>query len=256
MNAIASDKVVTEQGADAIYYFFSVPSHYGERELKALDLELNERACAAISQDYSRGIWSYKPDGLGLYEARQLQNLMMGRVAAKVAFTNHRVTLVRKEFHSNTGAMTTEVCLPVSSLGRLYVDRSRDTLSMLTISGREVRIVDDSILDDAPHGEGETVEVLAFEVGGHSQLTHERISREYDIRGLYPADPHSLAAATESSSANGPRPRSVATHWIDPKSGQWCRLIVSQEHGVSAGRTHGTGIHSSFWLAGIAKERR
>ena len=69
-----------------------------------------------------------------------------------------------------------------------------------------------------PRGEGDEAEVFFFKLGRY--VNDADLEKEYELRGLKPADPYSLAAVNEADPAfaddhpNG-------THWKD-KSGNWC----------------------------------
>jgi hypothetical protein len=79
-------------------------------------------------------------------------------------------------------------------------------------------------LDSAPHGEGETVEVVFFQVG--RRITEDELQKEYELRGLIPADFYSLAAANGADLVFADTHRNV-THWKDA-SGKWCYEIFGR----------------------------
>ena len=60
-----------------------------------------------------------------------------------------------------------------------------------------VQFTDRKVVDSMPQGEGEEVEIYFFEVNHYVDNDPDK---EYESRGLKPADPYSLAAVNEADS--------------------------------------------------------
>ena len=103
---------------------------------------------------------------------------------------------------------------------RVKVNRQRSPQEALIATGRGSW--DDEIINNMPRGEGEEVDLVIFGTDWRDcwvNHTDEDVAREYEIRGLKPADPYSLSAYHEKN-----RSGDTATHWKDDE-GRWCRMI-------------------------------
>lgn len=97
------------------------------------------------------------------------------------------------------------------------VNRSRTPQEAIAATGRK-RYVTDAVVAEMPRGDGDEAEVIFFK--GGRWISDADLGKEYELRGLKPTDPYSLAAVNEDDPAfaddhpNG-------THWKDA-DGKWC----------------------------------
>lgn len=133
---------------------------------------------------------------------------------------------------------------------RVSVDRSRDPQAVLDATGRK-QYTDGKVVKAMPCGEGDEVDVHFFKLG--RWISDADLDKEYDLRGLKPADPYSLAAVNEADPAfaddhpNG-------THWKDA-AGKWCFASFyrwGDERDVGVCRDDG-GWFGYWWFAGLRK---
>jgi len=130
---------------------------------------------------------------------------------------------------------------------RVCVDQSQSLSKALDATGRKRRERPD--WESVPCGEGYSeVEVVFFRVGRGISL--DDMEKEYERRGLTPADPQSLAKVNEDDPAfadyypNG-------TQWKDVH-GAWCTITFCSWDGwgVIVDRSN-SGWNGGRWLAGI-----
>jgi len=104
------DTPALENAADAIYFLIKMPKHFGQKEIKALDMALQAKVPAAISQRLENGRYTYVPNAEGLYEVRLLENSTLGRAFTKGIFQEYYAIIVRKEYLSKTNEKTVVKC--------------------------------------------------------------------------------------------------------------------------------------------------
>ena len=133
---------------------------------------------------------------------------------------------------------------------RVKVNRTLTPEEMLKATGRAV-YADGNVVKNMPKGEGEEAEVIFFQLGRY--VSDDDLEKEYDLRGLKPADPYSLGAVNKSippfadSHPNG-------THWKDAE-GKWCyatfyRFLDDRDVYVYRGDNDWNG---GWWFAGLRK---
>ena len=131
------------------------------------------------------------------------------------------------------------------------VNRKRYAQQALDATGRK-QYVNSDVVIAMPSGEGEEAEVIFFKLGKY--VSDANLDKEYDLRGLKPADPYSLAAVNEADPAFADE-HPNCTHWKDAK-GKWCfaafRHGDGDERGVSVRRSGG-GWVGGWWFAGVRK---
>ena len=134
---------------------------------------------------------------------------------------------------------------------RVKVDRSRTPQAVLNATGRN-QYINKDVVNVIPKGEGEEVEVIFFNLD--RPVSDADLAKEYDFRGLKPADPYSLAAVNEADPAFADQQPNT-THWKD-SAGKWCYAVFNQwrsgERHVHVYR-YGTGWHGTWWFAGVRK---
>ena len=131
------------------------------------------------------------------------------------------------------------------------VDRTRTPQQALKATGRTQYLTDD-VVAEMPKGEGEETEVVFFKVG--RTVNDLNLDKEYELRGLDPADPYSQAAVNEEDPAFADE-HPNGTHWKD-KDGKWCFAAFDRwrgdERDVRVDRGGG-GWHDGWWFAGVRK---
>ena len=103
------------------------------------------------------------------------------------------------------------------------VNRNRTTQQVLDATGRK-QYTDSKVVKTMPKGEGDEADVFFFKLGRY--VSDADLEKEYELRGLKPADSYSLAVINEADPAfaddhpNG-------THWKDA-NGNWCYAAFYQ----------------------------
>lgn len=134
---------------------------------------------------------------------------------------------------------------------KVSVNRTRTPQEVLKATGRR-QYVTDAVVKTMPQGEGEEAEVVFFKLGRY--VNDADLEKEYELRGLKPVDPYSLAAVNEADPAFADE-KPNATHWKD-SSGKWCYAAFNHWYGheryVSFNR-HEVDWHDHWWFAGLRK---
>lgn len=99
------------------------------------------------------------------------------------------------------------------------VNRHCTPEEMLNTTGRQQEI-DAEVITTMPCGRGEETEIVFFAVDRF--VDPGDLEKEYEVCGLTPADPYSLAAVNRADPAFADE-RSNATMWRDPR-GNWCGI--------------------------------
>ena len=130
-------------------------------------------------------------------------------------------------------------------------NRNRTPQQVLDATGRK-QYTDSKVVKAMPKGEGDETDVHFFKLGRY--VSDADLEKEYELRGLKPADPYSLAAVNEADPAfadeypNG-------THWKDA-SGNWCYAAFDQwydgERLVDVSRLD-DDWNDFWWFAGLRK---
>ena len=130
------------------------------------------------------------------------------------------------------------------------VDRKRSPQEVLKATGRK-QYVTDSVVAEMPKGEGEETEVIFFNIG--RVVSDNDLEKEYELRGLIPADPYSLAAVNEADPAFADE-HPNGTHWKDA-GGNWCfasfGLWVDDRRVLVYRIGHDWRV--DWWFAGVRK---
>lgn len=103
------------------------------------------------------------------------------------------------------------------------VNRSQTPQAALAATGRK-QYTNDEVVANMPRGEGDEVEVVFFKLG--RWINDDELEKEYEIRGLVPSDPYSLAAVNEDD-PDFANKRPNGTHWKD-SSGKWCFIAFNR----------------------------
>lgn len=134
---------------------------------------------------------------------------------------------------------------------KVTVDRTRTPKKVLDATGR-TQYTTDGVVKAMPKGEGEEVEVVFFKLNGY--VSDADLEKEYELRGLVPADPYSLAAVNEADPAFADE-HPNGTHWKDGGD-NWCYATFRRwddVRGVYVGR--GDDDWGGVWFfAGLRKK--
>jgi len=118
---------------------------------------------------------------------------------------------------------------------------------------------DREIINSMAKGEGKEVEVFFFDIGGRRDyISHSYLEREYEFRGLKPADPYSLAAVNKANPKLADE-NSNFTYWKGVR-GRLCSIDFTFNGIMSVGifsrraKMWGTnGWKKKCWFAGLRK---
>lgn len=133
---------------------------------------------------------------------------------------------------------------------KVKVNRTQSPKEILKATGRN-QYVTDSVVAKMPKGNGDETEVFFFKLG--CTISDTDLDKEYELRGLKPADPYSLAKVNEDDPAFADT-HPNGTHWKDEK-GNWCfatfdRFLVGRDVIVDC---HDRGWDVFWWFAGVRK---
>jgi hypothetical protein len=133
---------------------------------------------------------------------------------------------------------------------RVKVNRNREPRAVLDATGWK-QYTNSAVVSAMPHGEGEEVDVVFFKLDRF--VSDVDLEKEYELRGLKPADPYSLAAVNEVNPAFADEHLN-STHWLDA-DGKWCFAAFGRwgvERSVNVDRD-GRGWDNDWWFAGLRK---
>ena len=140
---------------------------------------------------------------------------------------------------------------------RVRVDRNRTPKQVLDATGRE-QFIDRLDVDEMPKGKGDEVEVIFFKLDltdRQGYISDTDLDKEYDLRGLKPADPYSVSAVNEADPEFADE-KPNKTHWKNVK-GEWCFVVFccwkgGGRRGVNVRRNDHSTI-DVCWYAGLRK---
>ena len=138
---------------------------------------------------------------------------------------------------------------------RVTVDRARTAQAALDATGRR-QYTNPSVVDTMPRGEVEEVEVVFFKPdlsNSDGFISDDNLVKEFELRGLKPADPFSLAAVNEAEPSFADKVPH-GTHWKD-SDGNWCYATFHDWDGVRYVFVYRdvSGWVDSWWFAGMRK---
>lgn len=105
---------------------------------------------------------------------------------------------------------------------KVKVDCNRTPQEALDATAR-VQYTNRKVVDAMPKREGDEVEVVFFKPDLSNRngfISDDDLEKEFELRGLKPADPVSVAAVNEADPAFADE-KPHGTHWKDAK-GNWC----------------------------------
>lgn len=134
------------------------------------------------------------------------------------------------------------------------VNRGRSQQEAIEATGR-AQYTDRKVVDSMPKGEGDEVEVVFFkpDLDFVGFISGDDLEKEFELRGLKPADPTSVAAVNEADPAFADE-KPHGTHWKDAK-GNWCYAVFGRWYGKREVCVYrcGYGWCDSWWFAGVRK---
>ncbi len=132
---------------------------------------------------------------------------------------------------------------------RVSVDLVRSPAEVLDATGR-TQYIDKAVVAAMPWGQVEE-ELFFFKFGRY--VTDAELDKEYELRGLKPVSPYSLAKVNEDDPAFADT-HPNGTHWKDTE-GRWCFATFgrcSGGRGVDV-RRFDRGWGDGWWFAGVRK---
>jgi len=138
---------------------------------------------------------------------------------------------------------------------KVKVNRTRTPQEALDATGRK-QYADRNVVDSIPKGDGEEVDVVFFKPDlseRNGYISDDDLEKEFELRGLKPADPFSVAAVNEADLAFADE-RPNATHWKDA-NGKWCYAAFRRWDGGERSvfvDHNGRGWNGRWWFAGLA----
>lgn len=131
------------------------------------------------------------------------------------------------------------------------VNRTLSPKEALDATGR-AQYTDKDVVAKMPKGDGEETEVFFFKLGRF--VSDNDLDKEYELRGLKPADPYSVAKVNQDDPAFADE-HPNGTHWKDEK-GKWCCATFRRwDGGVRDVGVHRDdyGWRACWWFAGVRK---
>lgn len=161
-------------------------------------------------------------------------------VLGQSEFTNEVFALFRKRVEAVSNMIVRFVS----------VDRARTPQQVLKTTGRK-QYINPDVVAAMPRGEGNEAEVIFFKLDHY--VSDDDLEKEYELRGLKPADPYSLSAINEANPAFADE-HPNATHWKGTDN-KWCYAAFDRwddERDVGVCRNdRGWGVR--WWFAGLRK---
>lgn len=135
------------------------------------------------------------------------------------------------------------------------VNRGRSQQEAIEATGR-AQYTDRKVVDAMPKGEGDEVEVVFFKPDLSNRngfISDDDLEKEFELRGLKPADPISVAAVNEADPAFADE-KPHGTHWKDVK-GNWCFATFHRWRGEREVDVYrrGSDWSDGWWFAGVRK---
>lgn len=142
---------------------------------------------------------------------------------------------------------------------RVLVNRTRTPREALDATGREQHKYGFDyfeIVDTMPKAQSNEVEIVFFKPDlseRHNYISDDDLEKEYELRGLKPADPISVSAVNELDPKFADRYLN-GTHWKNAH-GDWCIAAFGRFDGQRCVGVHRQTFvwYGNWWFAGICK---
>lgn len=180
---------------------------------------------------------------------RKHRSLISLDVAQKVLGTENLGMVMFMPFRERAEAVSNLVIRTVK------MSRNRSQQEAIEATGR-VQYADRNVVDSMPKGEGAEAEIVFFKPDLSKRngfISDDDLEKEFELRGLKPADPISVAAVNEADPTFADE-KPHGTHWKDAK-GKWCYAVFSRwddKREVRVVRSDG-GWGDYWWFAGVRK---
>jgi hypothetical protein len=141
---------------------------------------------------------------------------------------------------------------------RVVANRTRSPQEAITATGRNMYL-NDAVVATMPQGDGNEVDVVSFfkpdasAYDKNGNISDDEVAKQFELRGLKPADPYALAAVNEADPVFADD-HPNCTHWKD-ENGNWCYAAFGRWNGgrdVSVNRND-YDWHVRWWFAGCRK---
>lgn len=132
----------------------------------------------------------------------------------------------------------------------IHVNRTLSAKEALKATGRK-QYVNDGVVKTMPQGKGAEVEIVLFKIG--RQVSCAELDKEYELRGLNPADTYSLCAFNEANPSFADE-HPHGTQWKD-KDGKYCFATFSRfydERNLNVNQNY-IDWFDCWWFAGLRK---
>jgi hypothetical protein len=152
------------------------------------------------------------------------------------------------KFVSNLSEMVDAVSNMI--IRHVKVNLKRSAKEALKATGRE-QYVSDDVAKNMPKAVNEEAEIIFFKVG--KEISCAGLEKEYEFRGLIPADPYSLASVNEADPAFADE-KPNGTQWKDSQGNYCCAIFYlwCGERFVDVYRDdHDWRV--DWWFAGVRK---
>jgi len=130
------------------------------------------------------------------------------------------------------------------------VNRDHSPQGILDATSRK-QYTNSDVVAAMPKGKGGKAEVVFFKLGHY--VSDNDLEKEYELRGLKPADSYSIAAVNEADPSFADE-HSNSTHWMDT-NGKWCYIAFDRWFDKRFVRVLRRGNYwdGSWWFAGLRK---
>lgn len=137
------------------------------------------------------------------------------------------------------------------------VDRTRTPQQAIKMTGFKYNC-ETSVVISMPQGEGDELDVFFFKPDAstydeYGNISEDEVAKQFELRGLKPVDPYTLAALNEADPAFADEHANV-THWKDT-NGEWCYCAFGRWDGARRVSVlqGGDGWHDLWSFAGCRK---
>ncbi len=128
---------------------------------------------------------------------------------------------------------------------KVWVNAQLSNTEVIVSTGKKRNIIR-SVLVDMPKCEKGYIKLIFFKVG--RSLSEVDLSKEYDLRGLKPADPYSICVFN-AKNPNFSNKHPHGTHWKD-KDDNWCFILFDRKNFVYIA-PDADGWSKIWWFVGV-----
>lgn len=189
-------------------------------------------------------VWELLESELFKHRAEFPSNIVQAVLAQKGAALQYELLFVFRKFVELLSSMIVRIVL---------VKYNRSPREAIVAPGFRQHL-EGAVVASMPGGgsKNQRITVYFFNVG--RRLTDDELEKEYEIRGLIPADPYILSAVNEADKAFADEHPNV-THWKND-NGDWCCANFSSalaERWVGVYHS-ANNWHDYWWFAGVPRK--